>query len=111
MAVISLILAVSALLFCVYLYLELQKRLLSEDIGSKLALASEELSKTYAKQLREIETEWADMYQKFSRLAGRIDKTRGLEMAQIGTSAVPETPSTGTRSDLVRKHRGRASNV
>lgn len=108
MAILSLILAVCALLFCVYLWLELQKRLTSEDIGSKLSLASEDISKTYAKQLREIETEWADMYQKFSRLAGRVDKNRGLEAAQIASSAPANLIPTGTRSDLLRKHRGGA---
>jgi hypothetical protein len=106
MAVISLIFALCALCCCVWLYLELQKKLSSEDIASKLALASEELSKTYARSLREIETEWADMYQKFSRLAGRVDKNRGLEAAQNAPAAQPQNYATGTRSDLLRKHRG-----
>lgn len=105
MALISLILAVCALSFCVYLYVEIQKKLSSEDVASKLSLSSEELSKNYARQFRGIETEWTDMYQKFSRLAGRIDKTRGLEEAQ---KPQPGPGQPGTRSDILRRHRGGA---
>jgi hypothetical protein len=105
MALIALIFAVFALFCCVYLWLELQKKLSSEDIGSKLSLASEELSKTYAKSTREIETEWADMYQKFSRLAGRVDKTRALEAPR---NPEPEPPRQMSRSDIIRQHRGGA---
>jgi hypothetical protein len=108
MVIISLVLAVFALFCSVYLYLELQKKLSSEDVVSKLSLASEELSKSYARSFRELETEWADMYQKFSRLAGRVDKNRGLEAAQNPQLRAPELPATGTRSDLLRKHRGGA---
>lgn len=111
MALLSLILAVCALLFCVYLYLESRKKLTSEDVGSKLSLASEDLSKTYARQLREIETEWDNMYQKFSRLAGRIDKSRGLEAPTNTGSPQPENVPTGTRSDIIRRHRGRTASV
>lgn len=103
MALVGLLLAVFNLSCFVYLYLELRKKLSSEDIGSKLVLASEELTKTYARQFRELETEWTDMYQKFSRLAGRIDKTRGLEAPP---NAAPAPAVTSTRSDLLRKHRG-----
>lgn len=102
MAVVAIILSVSALLSSVYLYLELQKKLSSGDVGTKLSQASEELSKTYARELRAIETEWTDMYQKFSRLAGRVDKLRGLEAPQSPTQA-PAT--TGTRSDILRNRK------
>lgn len=106
MGLIALILAVFGLFCSVYLWLELQKKLSSEDVGGKLQLYCEELSKTYARQLREIETEWADMYQKFSRLAGRVDKNRGLEAAQSAPNPGPVPALTGSRSDLLRKHRG-----
>jgi hypothetical protein len=106
MAIIATVLSICALLFSVWLYLELQKKLSSEDIVSKLTLASDELSKNYARQFRAIETEWTDMYQKFSRLAGRVDKTRGLEAPPIAAPA----PSITSRSDLLRKHRGGGSN-
>jgi len=103
MVIIALALAISALLSSVYLYLELQKKLSSEDIAPKLLLASDDLSKTYARQYRAIETEWADMYQKFFRLAGRVDKMRGLEASQTAEATPPKRMS---RSDLIRKHRG-----
>jgi len=102
MGIIALILAVFALSCCVYLWLESQKKLSREDIAPALSQASDELNKTYAKSVRDIETEWADMYQKFSRLAGRMDKTRAIESPQ---NPVPEVPRQGTRSDLIRLHR------
>lgn len=106
MGLTALILAVLALSCCVYLWLELQKRLSKEDVAPALSHASEELSKTYAKSVRDIETEWADMYQKFSRLAGRMDKTRAIESPQ---TQQPEVQRQGSRSDLIRQHRnGRA---
>lgn len=105
MAVVALILAVCALCCCVYLWLELQKRPSTEDIAPALSHASEELSKTYARSLRDIETEWADMYQKFSRLVGRVDKTRALEAPP---NAQPEPQRQMSRSDIIRQHRGGA---
>ena len=106
MGVIALVLSTFALCCSVYLYLELQKKLSSEDVASKLALSSEELAKDYGKQFRGIETEWIDMYQKFVRLAGRVDKMRGLELSSNTetTAAAPQS-----RSDLIRKHRGGAN--
>ena len=102
MGTIALILAVFALSCCVYLWLESQKKLSKEDVAPALCHASEELSKTYAKSVRDIETEWADMYQKFSRLAGRMDKTRAIETTP---ERIQDAPRQGTRSDLIRQHR------
>lgn len=102
MAILSLVLSVSALLFCVWLYLDRSKLVSRDSIGGLLSQSSEDLSKSYARSLREIETEWDNMYQKFSRLAGRVDKTRAIE-SQPAQSAEPIVgPS---RSDLLRKHR------
>lgn|SRR5512136_125322 len=102
MALIGLILSILGLLFCVYLYLELLKKLSVSDTPKAFQSCSEELSKTYAKSLRDIETEWADMYLKFSRLAGRIDKTKALDNQGPAPAVVPIVK----RSDLLRKHRG-----
>lgn len=107
MGLTALILAVLALSCCVYLWLESLKKLSREDIASALCHASEELSKTYAKSVRDVETEWTDMYQKFSRLAGRMDKTRAIEAPQ---EQPREVQRQGSRSDLIRQHRnGRVS--
>lgn len=107
MALIALLLAVCALLCCVYLWLELQKRLSSEDIAPALAHASAEQSKTLEKSLRDIETEWTDMYEKFKRIMGRADKVRGLEVGPTPQNPIPPNYQQGTRSDLLRQHRGR----
>lgn len=103
MGLLALILSVCALCCSVWLYLDRRNYVSSDSVGGRLQQASEELSKTYARSLREIETEWADMYQKFSRLVGRVDKTRALESPPAVT-AEPEKP--GTRNDILRRHRG-----
>jgi hypothetical protein len=81
--------------------LELSKKLSTGDLKSKLAQSSEELSKNYARSLKEIEVEWDNMYQKFSGLAGRMDRKRGLE-----NLSKPETVEKDerqiSRSDLLR---------
>ncbi len=102
MALIALIFALFALFCCVYLWLELQKKPSHDTLRGSLSAYSEELKRTYAAGQKEIETEWENMYQKFSRLVGRADKTRGLEAPQ---TAAPAAPAPQSRSDLVRKHR------
>lgn len=101
---IALTLAVSGLLFCAYLYMLLQGRVSREDIRSMLQSYSEELSKDYARQFRAIESEWDDQYQKFSRLAGRMDRSKaGPPKEAEPPSPEPATPL--TRSDLLKRWR------
>src|SRR5512136_1406723 len=103
MGLLGVILAVLGLSCCVYLWLELQKKPSNEHLREKLSLYSDELSKNYGKQFREIETEWADMYSKFMRLAGRVDKVKALETPkEQGPVQAPAL----TRNDLLRKRRG-----
>lgn len=91
------------LCFCVYLYLELQKRPLETEVPQLLSASSEELSKNYARQFRAIETEWDDMYQKFSRLAGRMDREKRTSPPEPADH--PPTPQATTRSELLRRYR------
>lgn len=97
----ALFVSVLSLTFCVWLYLELSKKLSTEDLKSKLSLSSEELSKSYAKSVKEIEMEWANMYEKFARLTGRMDRKRALE-APPAVEPEPEQPQIIRRSDLLR---------
>ena len=93
------------LCFCVYLYLELQKRPLATEVPSLLASSSEELSKNYARQFRAIETEWDDMYQKFARLAGRMDREKRVSPPSTEPTDHPAPPPSITRSELLRRYR------
>lgn len=102
-AVIAAVLAACALAFCVYLWLELQRRVSEGDIQTLLQSASDALNKESEKRIRSIETEWDDMYQKFSRLAGRMDRTKGLNTPQIPETHTEAAPS--RRSDLIRKRK------
>jgi len=81
--------------------LELSKKLSTEDLKSKLSLSSEELSKNYARSVKEIEMEWDNMYQKFAALAGRMDRRKALD-ATAPRAAVVEAQPALTRSDLLR---------
>jgi len=101
LSVIALVLSICALLFCVYLYLESLKKPYVADLPKAFQSYSEEQRQIFDRKAKEIETEWADMYSKFMRLAGRMDKSKGLENA----TPSPE-PAPIKRSDLLRRHRG-----
>jgi len=97
--------ALSALSFCVYLYIHTHDNVSEKDISSALQRSSEELSKTSEKSFRALEAEWVDMYSKFMRLAGRIDKTKGIDA--VKSEPVPVVPQPFLRrSDLIRKRNG-----
>jgi hypothetical protein len=105
LAAISLGFATLALCFCAYLYLELQKRPLKSEVPSLLASSSDELNKNYARQFRALETEWDDMYQKFSKLAGRMDREKRLPTPSPDPNDHPPVTSPITRSELLRRYR------
>jgi len=106
----SLLLSMLALSCCVYLWLELQRKLSAKDIQSELSKSSEELSKSSERSFRALEAEWTDMYSKFMRLAGRMDKTKGIdEPKQLPLP--PAEPQFLRRSDLVRRTNGRKNDV
>jgi hypothetical protein len=104
-AIIALVFAAFALSCCVYLWLELQRRVCTSDLTPLLQSSSDELSKAYEKRLKAIEVEWEDMYQKFSRLTGRMDRQKAL----ANPSETPEVPAPQplTRSDLLRRFRNK----
>jgi hypothetical protein len=90
-----------ALLLSVWLYFQSLGLLSKGDLTKTLAQSSEELSKKYAISLREIETEWANMYEKFSRLAGRMDRKKALEPA-APIENQENVQRFSTRSDIIR---------
>jgi small-conductance mechanosensitive channel len=97
----SLLLSLSAVLFSVYIYLESSKKLSRGDLRSEVENACEEITKTSSRQIKEIEAEWDNMYQKFTSLAGRMDRKKAL------TPAAPEPaePVVRTRSELLKRRR------
>ena len=101
LSILCLVFTVLALSSSVYLWLELRSKLSRSDIIIELQQSSEELKKTYGKSIKEIETEWDDMYEKFSRLIGRMDR-RKQQLAE--KQPVEEEPQM-TRSDVLRKYR------
>ena len=85
---------------CIYTWSELRKRPERSELGKLLEESSSKLLESSKRSLREIETEWEEMYQKFSRLAGRMDRVKQLQAAKE-TPAEP-TP-TRTRADILRR--------
>jgi len=105
-AYIALFAALLAVFASVLCYLELQKRPQRSDIRDLLSTASEDLLKASKSSVKMIEAEWEDMYSKFSKLAGRIDRQRQLQGAGNGAAA-PQTPAPAplSRSDLLRRRK------
>src|SRR5512143_1208798 len=103
----ALVLALFALCFCAYLWLEQQRRVSREDLRSLLQQYSEELSKDYGRQFRAIESEWNDQYQKFSRLAGRIDREKAGPRKAAEEEPIAPTPP-ATRAEILKRWRNRA---
>jgi len=101
-AYIALFAALLAVFASVLCYLELQKRPQRSDIRDLLSTASEDLLKASKSSVKMIEAEWDDMYSKFSKLAGRIDRQRQLQGA--GNGAAPQAEAApASRSDLLRR--------
>jgi len=107
LGIVGLAFALCALSFCVYLWLDSRDKVSRKDIPSLLKASSEELSETYAKSFRSLEAEWLDMYSKFQRLAGRMDKTKALD----GPIQIAPEPAPIRRSDLLRRMNGRKHHV
>jgi len=106
----AVILSALALSFCVWLYLDTRAHLSEKDISSALQQSSEELNKTSERNFRALEAEWTDMYSKFMRLAGRIDKTKGIDEPKTAP-AQPVEPQFLRRADILRRKNGRNINV
>lgn len=101
----ALALAVLGLGFCFFLYIEVSKRVLTTAVYQMLKQYADELSKESQRNVREIETEWTDMYQKFSRLAGRMDREKRPSIPVEAPELPPPPPV--TRHELLRRWRNR----
>lgn len=102
----SLFLSFAAVLLSVYSFLTLQKKVEKSDIRPMLEAESEGISRTLKAAIKSIETEWDDMYLKFSRLAGRVDR----EKANIGPRKIEEPPAPPpvlTRADILKRWRNK----
>jgi len=85
----------------VYIFLSLSRKLERSDIVREIEGASKDIGKIHERQIKEIESEWDNMYQKFSALAGRMDRKKAL------TPAAPEpvAESPRSRSELLKRRR------
>lgn len=100
-------LAACGLCFCVYLYSLFPDKVSRKDISTALQSSSDDVTKTLEKSFRSLEAEWIEMYDKFMRVLGRMEKTKGLDSrrATSENEQVPEPPL--TQSDILRRWRNR----
>lgn len=101
LGVIACVVAALSLGLALWNYTALLERPKNAEMGPLLSKYAEELSKDSARKIREIETEWDNMYDKFAKLAGRLDRRRAIESPPpaIEQSAPVEL----TRSEILRR--------
>lgn len=105
LTILSLLLSLLCGATCLFLYLDSLRRPLKSDLPDLLEKLSESVLKQYKTQFHALETEWDDMYQKFGRLAGRMDRQKALAPSQPVQEDTSQTPQ--TRADLLRRYRNK----
>lgn len=107
LGVIACVLALSSVGISVWSLLRGSDVVKRPDVSELVGQSSKTLLTEYERQFRALETEWVDMYQKFMRLAGRMDRQKALEPAPQ-----PEAPaSIVSRNDILRNFRKRGNHV
>jgi hypothetical protein len=103
LSVIALSLALLSVLGSVWNYIDSLDRPKKHELKDLLEQQSGSVLKQYATQFRALETEWEDMYQKFTRLAGRMDRNKAL----VAGDPQPPAPEPGplSRRDIMRNWR------
>lgn len=88
----------------VWCFLRLSEKLEKSDIRPALENASNEITSEITRKIKAIEVDWDNMYLKFSKLAGRMDRERAL-IAGDSEPAAPAAPT--TRAEIYRKWRNK----
>jgi len=101
LGVIACVVAALSLGLALWNYTALSERPKKAEMAPSLSKIAEELSKDSARKIREIETEWDNMYDKFAKLAGRLDRRRALESPPPQTEE--PSPVELTRSEILRR--------
>lgn len=101
-AALALIFALGSTFLSAVVFIGFSRKLEQKDISKLLEKSSEEISESYARQLRGIQAEWEDIYQKFTRLTGRAEKAKGLESS---APTITRTEPPTTRAAILRKFR------
>jgi hypothetical protein len=89
---------------CAWTFLDTLQRPKRTELKDLLEQYAQTLSADYARRLKLLETEWDDMYQKFGKLAGRMDRQRALDKPATPDEADQPAP---TRSEILRKWRSK----
>lgn len=106
--ILALALALSSGFISLWCYLGLQERPKKPELRPLLEQSSQTLLTELERKFRGLETEWDDMYQKFSKLAGRMDRYRGLSQKPSpddNPEPIPAQPM--TRAELLRRYRSK----
>jgi hypothetical protein len=101
-SIVALVLGGLAVLFSLYTYSRLGEKVSEKDIQSALTKSSETVSEDLKRSIRSIEIEWEDMYQKFMRLSGRMDRYKSIKHEEPSPEPPPARLS---RQDVLRRWR------
>jgi len=101
LSILAVCFSVLALLCSVWLYFQSLDKLSKGDLEPKLQSYWQEQNKKFASSVKEIETEWDNMYEKFAKLAGRMDRKKYLD-SKPEEKLEAEPQRIQSRSDLLR---------
>lgn len=107
-AYLALLLALASGCISLWCFIDSKERPKKQELRELLEQSSATVLEEYARKFRALETEWDDMYQKFGRLAGRMDRQRALNSPpppEDSPNIGPQAPL--SRADLLRKWRGK----
>lgn len=107
LTVVALLLALSSGCISLWCFLDLRERPRKAELRGLLEQSSQTLLTEYVRQFRALESEWDNMYQKFGRLAGRMDRERALKASNDQEVSPAPAPALTTRADLLRKWRNK----
>ncbi len=106
LSITAIILALSSGFISALCYLALRERPKKQELRERLEKYSEMLLSEYVRKFHSLETEWDDMYQKFGKLAGRMDRQKYLD-SKVPPEETPQQspPPPPSRSDLLKRWR------
>lgn len=106
LGVIACFVALCGLSLSLWNWLDSKNNVRKHEFPALLKQSAEDLSQESDKRLRSLEAEWDDMYAKFARLAGRMDRQKAL------TPPPPPEPEQEilpalSHSEILRRRRAR----
>lgn len=104
LGVIACFVALCGLSLSLWNWLDSKNNVRKHEFPGLLKQSAADLSREYETRLRGLEVEWDDMYAKFARLAGRMDRQKALAPPPPPAPEAEVLPVL-SHSDLLRRRR------